>query len=113
MLDTLDEQGRKCLASHTGYGLGGDTGHWMSALWGRHPSDGDFPEDGMYRVHGHTRVSEVVVGDKVTNIDSGAAYDGYRVLTAFLWPSKALVQQPFDETPVEPRFTVVGGCLTP
>jgi serine/threonine protein phosphatase 1 len=113
VLDTLDEQGRKCLASHTGYGLEADDEGWFGALWGRHPDDGPFPDDNLYRVHGHTRVREVVVGDKVTNIDSGAAYDGYRTLTAFIWPTKQLVQQAFDETPVEPTFTMVDGCLVP
>lgn len=112
-LDGLDEQGRRCLASHTGYALEADDGGWMGALWGRHPGDGPFPEDGHFRVFGHNREREPAWTDRSVCIDTGAAYEGYRTLTAFLWPSKTLVQQAFDETPVEQRFKVVGGCLTP
>ncbi len=111
-----DDKGLKLLASHTGYGLAADQGNWFRALWGRHAhGGGDFPEDGYYRVYGHTSVKEAVVTETWANIDTGAAYPerGGGTMTAFIWPTKQVVTQPFDETPVEPRFTMVDGCVTP
>lgn len=119
VVEEKDEQGRKLLASHTGYGLEADHGTpqgWFGALWGRHEyGDGEFPEDGYYRVFGHTQKREAVVTDKWAMVDTGAAYAkrGLGTLTAFHWPSKALVQQAFDESPVEPRFKVARGCIVP
>lgn len=115
VVDEVDEEGRKLLGSHTGYGLAADQGTsagWFGALWGRYPGDGPFPEDGYYRVWGHNRVRAVENYPGVGQcIDTGAAYKGYGTLTAFHWPSKALVQQPYDESPVKPSFKVVAGCI--
>lgn len=86
--------GADLLCSHTGYGLNGDTGHWISALWGRHPDgDGAFPDDGLFRVFGHCRKREPIIAKTHAMIDIGAAYKGYRVLTGLLWPEMTLVQQ--------------------
>jgi hypothetical protein len=114
ILDEVDEQGRKLLCSHTGYGLDADSGGWFRALWGRHEyGDGEFPEDNLYRAFGHTQKREAEVTDKWAMIDSGAAYAkrGLGTLTAFIWPTKALIQQRFDETPIQPQFSIVGGCI--
>lgn len=125
--ECLDENGRKLLASHTGYGLNADSDHWISALWGRHMGggaggDGPFkldPEtwkeadDGYHRVFGHTRVKEAVVTDQWSCIDTGAAYgEPFGVLSALLWPSKMILTQPYDETPCEPTFAVVNGIIS-
>lgn len=119
--DQLDEDGRKLLVSHTGYGLNADSDNWISALWGRYPDDGPFawtPEtykerdDGLYRVFGHTRVSKIVVGERFTNIDLGAAYKQTATLGAFLWPSKTVMTEPFNESPCDPTFAIVDGRLT-
>lgn len=114
VVDTVDEQGRRLLASHTGFGLDADkdtSDGWFKALWGRYPDDDDFPVDGYYRVYGHTRLREPLWTPTSCGIDTGAAYKGYGTLTAFVWPSKTLVQQPYDETPVKPLFEVVDGCI--
>ncbi len=123
--EALDENGRRLLVSHSGYGLCADYGTrdgWLTALWGRYDEDG-FPfatdpetgkeiDDGYYRVFGHTRVRKVVVGPTHCNIDSGAAYQESATLTGFLWPSKTIIQQPFDESPIEPTFTITQGIIT-
>ncbi len=107
---SLDDKGRKLLLSHTGYGLAADDGYWINALWGRHShGEGEFPEDNYYRVFGHTRVSPAEITDTWANIDTGGAYGGG--LTAFLWPSKETLYQPFDEKPCEPIFCVRFGRL--
>ncbi len=115
--DTVDDQGRKCLFSHTGFGLDADldtSDGWMRALWGRYPDEADLPKDGYYRVWGHNRGKTVEdYADVGKMIDTGAAYKGYGVLTAFVWPTKAIVQQQYDETPVEARFRIENGCIFP
>lgn len=110
-----DENGRSLLVSHTGYGLdvtrkGRDT--WFRALWGRRrlgdgswvghdPVTGEETDDGHYRVYGHTQEKVADVTDTYAMIDTGAAYGarGYGNLTAFLWPTKQVLTQPFDENP--------------
>lgn len=60
-----------------------------------------FPEDGLYRVYGHTPQKQIVVGLTHTNIDSGAFIRGERgkgKLTAFLWPEKTILQQNYCDT---------------
>lgn len=114
ILDEVDERGRKLLCSHTGYGLDADKDTrdgWLSALWGRHPDDGDFPSDGLYRAFGHNRGREVRFTEDSCMFDTGAAYKGYGTLTAFLWPTKVTIQQPFDESPVEQHFKVIDGRI--
>jgi hypothetical protein len=124
--ERLDENGRKLLLSHTGYGLAADLGTpdgWMTTLWARRATD-NFPfatdpktgleiDDGLYRVYGHTTVKKVVVQERECNIDSGAAYSsrGCGTLSALLWPSKTIMTEPFDESPCEPKFTIVDGRL--
>lgn len=97
-------QGRKLLASHTGYGLDADKGNWLRVLWGRHPDDGEFAyepntgrpiDDGLLRCFGHTRAKQAKVAESWAMIDTGAAYKGYGVMTAFVWPSRELIQQEY------------------
>lgn len=85
------------LVSHTGHGLVHDYDQ-MSALWAREHM---FPDDGLYRVFGHTPEKNPIITDKFAMIDTGAAYrhHGYGVLTAFHWPSKQIYQQAYDESP--------------
>ncbi len=115
----LDSRGRRLLVSHTGYGLdvdGKGRDLWFRALWGRHSlGDGDFEDDGWFRPIGHTKVKEPMVDDDhgFAYVDTGAAYRGYGTLTAFLWPTKTVVQQQFDESPIKPTFKVKDGCLVP
>ena len=123
--ERLDENGRRLLASHSGYGLAADLNTpdgWMTALWGRRRDD-RFPfatdpktgleiDDGLYRVFGHTRHKVAHVTDREACIDTGAAYGAeYGNLSALLWPSKTIMVQPFDETPCEAEFTIVDGRL--
>lgn len=122
--DLLDENGKRALFSHTGYGLDADKGNWYQALWGRFPcGDGPFAtndegapiDDGLYRVFGHSLTKTPVVTNTYAWIDCGAAYGkrGYGNLTALLWPSKQVITVPYDETPVKPTFRVSsGGCIT-
>lgn len=82
--------------SHTGMG---DHKDWMVALWYRHELDGDlFPEDGKYRVFGHTPSKKAKIEPKWAMIDTGAAYGrhGLGNMTAFLWPSKTTIVEPFQ-----------------
>lgn len=99
-----DENGRRLLLGHTGYGLDADKNNWMRALWGRYPGDGEFAyepgtgkpmDDGYFRVYGHSPLSEVTVFENRVNIDAGAAYRerGYGNMTAFHWPSKQYIMQ--------------------
>jgi hypothetical protein len=124
-----DANGRKLLASHTGYGLAADRGDWFRALWGRHAEgdgafvpvprgpdedDGDEGDDGYYRVYGHTAERQAVVTETWAMIDTGAAYGsrGLGTMTALIWPTKQLITQPYDETPCTPTFTIsAGGCI--
>ena len=89
------------LLSHTGYGLDADKGNWLRALWGRHPDSGAFThapktgkpvDDGLFRVYGHTKTRKVELTKTHVNIDSGCAYEGYGILTGFLWPEREIVQ---------------------
>ncbi len=119
----IDENGHKLFLSHTGYGLRADDGDWFTALWGRRHEDGPFVlgedgkeiDDGAYRVFGHSPCKEAIITPTWANIDSGALYSdrGGGILTAFLWPTKETITQPYDESPVEQRFSVVDGCLVP
>lgn len=89
-----DENGLKLLLSHTGYAFSADKGDWFTALWGRHGYDrGNFPNDGYYRVIGHTKRAKAHVTKTYANIDTGAAYEGHRIMTAFHWPSKETLEQ--------------------
>lgn len=112
----LDSNARRLLLSHTGFGLAADEGNWFQALWGRHiEGDGDFPDDGNFRIVGHSFVKEAVVTDHFVYLDTGAAYAarGGGTMTAMLWPSKQLLTQAYDETPTPQRFSVErGGLLT-
>jgi hypothetical protein len=76
--------------------------------------DGTERDDGWFRAFGHQRVKEAVITDTYAAIDTGAAYPApYGTLSALLWPSKVILTQPFDETPVAPTFTIQsGGILT-
>lgn len=99
------------LISHTGYGLS----DWFAALWMRHDFDRDeFPDDGLFRVFGHTQQKNAVITNKCAMIDTGAAYSerGMGILTAFEWPSKKVISQEFDEKPVMPNFEIKKGVLT-
>lgn len=60
------------------------------SLWER--SKG-FRKDGRYRVFGHTQEKKPVITDTYAMIDTGCAYEGYGVLTAFNYPSKEIIQQ--------------------
>lgn len=86
------------LLSHTGHGLGTTEASSYTeimdtdALWGRSL---DFPHDGYYRILGHSRVKTAVVTETYARIDTGAAYPGYGVLSAMLWPSREVVTQPY------------------
>lgn len=117
VVDEVDDKGRKLLCSHSGYGLDADLDTpdgWFRALWGRHEyGDGEFPKDGLYRCYGHTQKRDAVVTDDWAMIDSGAAYvsRGLGTLTAFVWPTKQLITQAYDETLIKPRFRVNGGCI--
>ena len=112
--DELDANGLRLEVSHTGYGYKADEGDWFSTLWGRHEEgDGEFPDDGAYRVYGHTPQKAAVVTDRYACIDTGAAYTsrGYGVLSGLLWPSKVVLTQQYDESPVKPTFTIKDGCI--
>lgn len=95
-----DENGRKLFCSHTGYGLAADDGDWLMTLWGKHSAgDGEFPDDGYYRVFGHVRAEKPTITEQWARIDTGAAYRApYGVMTAFHWPSKRVIQQAYDES---------------
>lgn len=87
IIDTPNAAGQKLLCSHTGYGFSADKGDWLTALWGRIGYDrGNFPNDGYYRVIGHTKRREAHVTKTYANIDTGCAYEGYGKLSALLWP---------------------------
>lgn len=84
----------RLLVSHTGHGLVAEKDRF-SALWSR---DFHFPDDGWFRVFGHTQQLEPVVTDSYACIDTGAAYGGQ--LTALHWPSLRIFQQKYDESPL-------------
>lgn len=93
------------LVSHTGHGKAKKTKRDIFGqeepremlLWYR---DTHFEEDGLYRVLGHSQEQQPVITEKWAMIDTGAAYPEYGVMTAFHWPSKRVVQQAFDESPL-------------
>jgi len=82
------------LVSHTGHGLLAEDNLFV-ALWER---EFVFPADGRFRVFGHTQQEKPIVTDRFACIDTGAAYGGK--LTALQWPSLAIFQQAYDETPL-------------
>jgi len=73
------------LLSHTGWGLDYTP---FDAVWTRSFS---FPDDGYFRVLGHTAMKQVVIRDKYACIDTGCAYGGK--LSALVWPSKEVFTQ--------------------
>lgn len=97
-----DNNGRKLLISHTGYGLDADLNTQdgiFRAIWARHGHDcdmfvsdgqGNSKDDGYFRVFGHTQQVKPWITDTFAMIDTGAAYKsrGLGKLTAFHWPSK-------------------------
>ncbi len=64
----------------------------QDALWNR---DYSFPNDGYYRILGHNKEEKPYVTDTFAMIDTGAAYEGYGILTAMLWPSREIVTQAY------------------
>lgn len=93
IIETPNADGKKLLASHTGYGMSADKGDWITALWGRHGYDrGNFKNDGYYRAIGHTKRLSSHVTKTYAAIDTGCAYEGYGKLTGFLWPEMECVQ---------------------
>lgn len=86
------------LLSHTGHGLGTTEASSYAdlldtdALWG---CSLIFPNDGYYRILGHSRVKTAMVTETFALIDTGAAYPGYGILSAMLWPSREIVTQPY------------------
>lgn len=121
--DEVDENGRRLCCSHTGYGLDADKNNWFRALWGRYQhGDGEFTyeegtgkpiDDGLYRVFGHSSNKQAIVTDTYANIDTGAAYTarGYGNLTAFVWPTKEVITEPYNEAPITPSWRLVDGVL--
>jgi hypothetical protein len=81
------------LLSHTGHGL--QTRN--QALWARSFA---FPNDGYYRVFGHTPHRYPQILDTYACIDTGACFyrGGYGSLTAFQYPSMQVWQQTYDES---------------
>lgn len=104
----VDENGRKLLISHTGYGLDANLKNkdaYMRALWARHGHDcemfvsdghGNAKDDGYFRVFGHTQQKNPWITDTFAMIDTGAAYKsrGFGNMTAFHWPSKETISVP-------------------
>lgn len=98
----------KLLVSHTGHGkakkarkgLFGEEEPLDMLLWYR---DTHFEDDGAFRVFDHTQEAEPVITDTYAMIDTGAAYSGrgYGTMTAFHWPTKQVIQQDYDESPLE------------
>lgn len=124
--DELDSAGRKLLVSHTGYALDEDrrgAAGWFRALWGRRSCDdgpwvgcdckGNEIDDGYFRVYGHTPTKTPYITDSEANIDTGAAYSkrGYGNLTAFVWPTKEVIAEPYNEAPITPSWRLADGVL--
>lgn len=89
-----------CRVSHTGHGQPTKPEDFVEVqVWAR---DFVFPDDGRFRIFGHTQEEGVVLTDHWAKIDTGAAYthQGFGTLTAFCWPTKQIVQQRYDETPL-------------
>lgn len=103
---SIDGEDGVLLVAHTGHTLQPASGGKLqrkltrningdppeAVLWYR---DQHFPNDGRYRVFGHTQEAEPVIKDTWAMIDTGAAYKsrGLGVLTAFHWPTKTVIQQ--------------------
>lgn len=85
--------------SHTGHGLSADRGDRFTALWDRERS---FKNDGKFRVFGHTPAKTAIIKSNYAMIDTGAAYSsrGYGTLSAMVWPTKEIITQVYDETPL-------------
>lgn len=98
----IDKRYPNLLLSHTGHAKikaqPSDMNNRFNALWNRNHQ---FKADGYYRILGHTPELEPIMKDNYSMIDTGAAYAsrGYGVMTAMIWPSKEIIQQPYDETP--------------
>ena len=84
------------LLSHTGHGLKANK---SIALWDRSML---FPNDGYYRVFGHTPQSFPQITDTYACIDTGAVFTSpnFGKLTAFQYPSMRVWSQERDETPL-------------
>lgn len=81
------------LISHTGHAYGADcrsTGLWARGFV--------FPNDGYFRVFGHTPVKKPVITGTYAAIDTGCAYPAGHKLTAFQYPSMRTWQQGNLET---------------
>ncbi len=91
------------LISHTGVGNNSPSREY--SLWSR---DMTFPEDGRFRVFGHTPAKMPILTPHWAMIDTGAAYAerGGGTMTALQWPEMRVLQQVYDETPLEPVITV-------
>jgi serine/threonine protein phosphatase 1 len=78
----------KVLISHTGHGLNNNE---FDAVWCR---DTSFPDDGYFRIFGHTQARDPIITKTYAMIDTGCAYKsrGLGRLTAFLWPEKEVIQ---------------------
>lgn len=84
---------RRFLLSHTGHGLSPNA---FDAVWNR---DWSFPDDGYFRVFGHTQDKNPVITDTYAMIDTGCAYKhrGLGMLTALVLHSNRkseFIQQP-------------------
>lgn len=87
--------------SHTGVGKHCNPYH---ALWSRGLEQHLREEKSdIFRVFGHTPANFVLLADNFARIDTGAAYrsQGYGTLSAFIWPTRQVVSQEYDETPIE------------
>ncbi len=125
--DELDSNGLKLLVSHTGYGIDvqDEKDNWFRTLWGRfgsltgpwfveNPDNGDPVDDGYFRTIGHTSYKQPVVTEKYALIDTGAPYKkrGAGNLTAFIWPTKEVISQPYDENLINPTYKITNGCIS-
>lgn len=92
----INEPGAQPLIiSHTGYGDDSDL-DLQSKLWLRYGMEsGPFPDDGKFRVFGHTQKQYPWIEKNLAMIDTGCAYKDRDMgkLTAFLWPQKQIIQQ--------------------
>jgi serine/threonine protein phosphatase 1 len=82
------------LLSHTGHGTHESL---LEAVWCR---DLTFPNDGLFRVLGHTQFAYSLLGPNFIRIDTGAAYPKFGTLTALQYPEMRIFNQKYDETPL-------------
>lgn len=70
-----------------------------------------FPDDGLYRVFGHTPQREPLINERFACIDTGAAYRkfGYGVMTALVTPAMEVVTQPYDESVLDVGYSWTPG----